>query len=103
MLPAEVRHLVQSRKNQCRCFVAGQRRKCDAEETKPRGEDGVLLELVVSDSIVASDDDPAVRACLAQPDNVFGPLRKEFVMDTDLDTRSAKRLGHFLFGPAIDR
>ena len=71
-------------------------RRRDAEKPKPRGDDGLFLELVVPDSIVAGNDDPAVEAGFAQPDNILRPLRKEFVMDADLDTRGAQRFGHFL-------
>jgi hypothetical protein len=65
------------------------------KKTKPDSQNGVFLKLVVPDSIIASNDDPAVYLCFAQPHNIFGALRKQFVMDTDLDTRRAKRLGHF--------
>jgi hypothetical protein len=63
---------------------------------KPCSDDGLLLELVVPDSIVACDDDPAVCAGFPQPVNILRPLTKELVMDTDLDTGGAERLGHFL-------
>ena len=42
------------------------------------------------------NDDPAVEAGFSQPDNVLRPLRKEFVVDADLDTGGAERVGHFL-------
>ena len=36
--------------------------RCDAEEPKPRSDDGLFLELVVPNSVVAGNDDPAVEA-----------------------------------------
>ena len=63
---------------------------------QPRGDDGLFLELVIPNSIVASNDDPAVDASFAQPNYILRPLRKEFVMDTNLDTRSAQRSRHLL-------
>ena len=45
------------------------------------------------DSIVARENDPAVCAGFPQPINILGPLRKELVMDTDLHTGGAERLG----------
>jgi hypothetical protein len=56
----------------------------------------LFLELVVPDPIIASDHDPPVCAGFLQPVNILRPLRKELVMDTDLDTGGAQRLGHFL-------
>jgi hypothetical protein len=95
MLPAQARSLVQSRENQRRCFLPGQRRRCDAEEPQPCSGDRLLLELVVPDSIVACNDDPAVCAGFPQPVNIRRPLRKKLVMDTDLDTSGAERVGTF--------
>jgi hypothetical protein len=77
-------------------FVPGEGRRCDAEKPKPRRNDGLFLELVVPDPIVARDDDPPVCAGFLQPVNILRPLRKELVMDTDFDTGGAERLGHFL-------
>jgi hypothetical protein len=37
-----------------------------------------------------------VCASFPQPVNILRPLRKELVMDTDLDTGGAKRLGYLL-------
>jgi hypothetical protein len=96
MLPAQARHLVQSRQNQRRRFLPGQGRRCDAEEPKPRSDDGSFLELVVPNSVVSGNDDPAVETGFSKPDNILRPLWKEFVVDADLDTGGAERLGHFL-------
>jgi hypothetical protein len=47
-------------------------------------------------SVVAGNDDPAVQAGFSEPDDIFRALRKELVVDADLDTGGAERLGHFL-------
>jgi hypothetical protein len=96
MLSAQAQHLAQSRQNQRRRFLPGQRRRCDAEEAKPRSDDGLFLELVVPNSVIAGDDDPAVQAGFSAPDDIFRALRKELVVDADLDTGGSERLGHFL-------
>jgi hypothetical protein len=63
----------------------------------------LFLELVVPNSVVARNDDPAVDAGFAQPDNILSPLSKEFVMDADLDTGGGGAPRALSFGPAIYR
>jgi hypothetical protein len=84
MLPAEARHSAYSGQNERSGLVAGQRRGCDTEETEFGGEDGLFLELVVPNSIIASDNDPSIGSCFAQPDNVLRPLRKQFIVNPDV-------------------
>jgi len=56
----------------------------------------LLFELVIANPIVTGDNDPTVSSRFAQPRNVLGPLRKQLVMNSDLDTGGAQRVGHFL-------
>ncbi len=63
---------------------------------QPRSNDGLFLELIVPNSVVAGNDDPAVQPGFSEPDNILGALRKKLVVDADLDTGGAQRLGHFL-------
>jgi len=84
MLPAKARHGAYRGQNERSGFVAGQRGGCDAEETELGGEDGLFLELVVSNSIVASDNDPSIGSCFAQPDSVLRSLRKQFIVNPDV-------------------
>ncbi len=96
MFPAQTRDRALSGENQPGGFVASQGRGRDAEEADLGRENRLLLELVIANAIIARDDDPMLCARFGEPHDILRRLRKQLVVNPDLESGGTKSTWNLL-------